>query len=167
MVDVVFDASALILTAKIGLLKEISHEINIHSTETIYEEATRAETYDAKLIHQRSKSGKLVTEKIPDKVTEKIMEDFNIDRGEASAIAYQRNSDINIVATDDKQAINTCKILDIKFTTTLRLLERTYEKEIISEEKALAKLKELDRYGWYKENQIKTIEHNIRGGKNQ
>jgi len=163
MVDVVFDASALILMAKIGLLKELSQELDIHTTETVYEETTRAETYDAQVIRQRSENNRFTREKVQGESTEKILERFNLDKGEASTIALQRQINADIIATDDKQAINTCKILEIKFTTSLKLLERAYEKEILSREKALTKLNELEKYGWYKDNQIKTTEQNIRG----
>lgn len=163
MVDVVFDASALILIAKIGLLKELSQELDIHATETVYEETTRAETYDAKVIQQRSENNRFTREKVPKESTEKILDKFNLDKGEATTIALQRKINADIIATDDKQAINACKILEIKFTTSLKLLERAHEKEILSQEKALTKLNELDKHGWYKNTQIKTTEQNIRG----
>jgi predicted nucleic acid-binding protein len=163
MVDVVFDASALILTAKIGLLKELSQRLDIHTTETVYEETTRAETYDAQLIQQRSEDNIFTSEKVPEEHIGKILDKFNLDKGEASTIALQRQINADIIATDDKQAINTCKILEIKFTTSLKLLGRAYEKELISKEKALTKLKELDKNGWYKDDQVKTIEQKIRG----
>ncbi len=163
MVGVVFDASALILMAKIGLLKELSKEIDIHTTETVCEETTRAETYDAEVIQQRSENNHFTREKVPEENIEKIIDRFNLDKGEASTIALQRQINADIIATDDKQAINACKILEIKFTTSLKLLGRAYEKELISQEKAMTKLKELDKHGRYNDNQIKSTEQNIRG----
>jgi predicted nucleic acid-binding protein len=163
MADVVLDASALILMAKIGLLEEISQELDLHTTEEVYREATRAETYDAQVIQQRTEDDKVIEEKAPEEGIEKILDRFNLDRGEASVIAYCREQNMDIVATDDKQAINACKILRIKFTTSLKLLERSQEKGLLSQEKALAKLGELDRYGWFKDSQVKSTEQNIRG----
>ena len=163
MVDVVFDSSALILMAKIGLLKQLSQELDINSTETVYEETTIAETYDAKVIQERSENKRFARESVPEENVEKILDRFNLDKGEASTIALHRQMNADIIATDDKQAINACKILEIKFTTSLKLLERAHEKELLNQEKALTKLSELDKHGWYKDNQIKTTERNIRG----
>ncbi|MFB6100701.1 MAG: hypothetical protein ABEK16_05510 [Candidatus Nanohalobium sp.] len=163
MTEVVLDASALILMAKIGLLEELSQELNLRTTEEVYREATRAETYDAQVIQQRAEDDRIIREEVSEKSVEKILSRFNLDKGEASTIAYCREENMNVVATDDKQAIKACKILEIKFTTSLKLLEQSKKKGMLSQEKALAKLEELDRYGWYRDSQIKTTEQNIRG----
>jgi len=163
MVDVVFDASALILTAKIGLLSELTDEIEIHVAEEVYEESTKADTYDAKLIKERGEKDKFNRENISQDSINRLMEKFNLDKGESSAIRLYNKVDADILATDDKQAINTCKILEVRFTTSLKLLEQAYQKELLSQEKALAKLRELEKFGWFSDTQVKTTENNIRG----
>ncbi len=52
---------------------------------------------------------------------------------------------------DDKNGINSCKLLGLGFTTALAILVRSREKGLIGRNDALAKLAALARNGRYKD----------------
>jgi predicted nucleic acid-binding protein len=54
-----------------------------------------------------------------------------------------------LVAIDDKNGINACKLTGIPFTTAIGILVRSRQKGLIDGREALVKLSELARYGWY------------------
>jgi hypothetical protein len=55
-----------------------------------------------------------------------------------------------LLAIDDKNGINACKLLGIAFTTALGILLRSREKGLIDLQSALSKLAALARNGRYK-----------------
>ncbi len=74
------------------------------------------------------------------------MNDFSINLGEAEAIelALKNNA---LLATDDKNAINACKLLRIPFTSAVGVLLLMKEKNLLSHENAVIKLEALSLYG--------------------
>jgi len=167
MVRAVFDATSLILTAKIGLLAPLTEEIEITITNIVREESTAVDSPDAKMIDQQIQEGRIDVVNPRDGDIESLMEKFKLDRGEASSIALQRKTDAELIATDDGKAIEACRILDISFTTSLKLLQRAHEKDIINQERSIAKLEELEKYGWYKTTHIEKTREKIRGEKSE
>ncbi len=167
MVSLVLDASSLILLAKIDLLEVIGTELELCITEKVKKEATKKGTKDAKLIERRIELGDIEVEEIDKKESETLADDFNLDEGEASAIVLYQRMDADILATDDGKAIDTCKILDVRYTTTLNLLIRAVEKEKLGRERGVAKLEKLDDYGWYKSRLIENARKSIRGDENE
>ena len=71
-----------------------------------------------------------------------------------------------VVATDDKAAINACRVFGIKFVTAIDFLLRAYEKEKISKEETKEKIHKLDEYGRYDTRIIKAALEKI-GDKNE
>ena len=84
------------------------------------------------------------------RLCEKIQGDFPLAMGEAEAVALAVSERAGLVAIDDKQGINACKLLRIPFTTAIDILIRMREKGLIKREEALIKLETLQRYGRYK-----------------
>ena len=79
----------------------------------------------------------------------KIIEDFNIDVGEAETLMLAIQQGASAIATDDKNAIKACKILKIDFVTAIAFLIRAFEKGLIERDDAFLKLQKLQSYGRY------------------
>lgn len=163
MLVVAFDASSLILLAKIDLLEKISENMDLVVTKQVEKEATVKETYDSKLIQKKIKNGKIRVESVEDRICEALAEDFNLDKGEASAMGLYKEGKYDLLVTDDGKSIDACKILDIKYTTALNILVRLVEKRKLDKDRGIAKLRRLEDYGWYKSKLIEEAEKSIRG----
>jgi len=61
------------------------------------------------------------------------------------------------VATDDKSAINACKLVTVPFTTALGVLTRLNEKGALDREEALLKIAILEREGRYKKSIVAAV----------
>ena len=97
-------------------------------------------------------------------ITNKLMMDFNINKGEAETLATGKSKNF-LVATDDGPTIKACKILDVKFSTAIHFLMELYKKKKLTREMALEKLKNLEIYGRYKEDILINEKRKIEGGK--
>lgn len=163
MKTLIFDASSLILLAKIDLLKLIAQQVSIAVPAEVQKEATvKEDLFDAQyiqhLIHEQIIH---VTSSPRKKLVSKLEIDFKLGTGEAVCILLGLEHHW-IVVTEDIRAIKTCKVLGIPFTSALNLLIHYYEKKLLTKEMALAKLEKLKEYGWYSavllERIAKTIE---------
>jgi len=151
---VVFDSSTLILLARTELLDRFlgAAKLKIVVPREVERECCEErETLDGLLI-QRAITEKKITVRFlkEKKVYEKIRRDFTLGVGEAEAIALALSEKAELVATDDKKAINACKLLKITLTTAVAILVRMYEKGALEQEEALGKLEALQKYGRYK-----------------
>jgi predicted nucleic acid-binding protein len=158
---IVFDASTLILLAKISILQLVLSKYGGVMPESVKEEIIYKKAMDTELIVQQIKDGNLALEKNPskDKIN-RILKDFPLGRGEATAIIIAKEKG-RVLATDDGLAIKVCKIFGVKFTTAIHfLVEAGLDKSI-----AGAKLKMLKKYGRYSADIIKDAEERIMKGK--
>lgn len=149
--EIVLDSSSLILIAKTGVLDKIIRYLqNITITEQIYNESTLGkDTFDAKIIKKRVEETVIGKKAIKDfAIYQKIKDDFNLGKGEAEAITFCLENNVGLV-TDDKKAMNACRILKIKFTTVLNLLIRLHKKDLISDVEFEVYFKKLDKFGRY------------------
>ncbi len=178
----VFDASTLILLAKIELLGDLSREINVTIPKVVEEEATaKKDSFDAKMIQSLIEEGKIRVEPVKkDGPVEELMRDFNMDEGEAAVLMLSEKKDADLIATDDGQLIKAAKVTGIPFATSISFLIRAEEKGIVDKDIALEKLRKLEEFGWYKariigdvnktcfvsqRNFIPRAEEKIKGGK--
>lgn len=161
----IFDASTLILLAKITVLRSFAQiTTTIITTVVRAEVLAKKEAEDAKIIER------LLTEGIIQGSTEKIqmtpfIENLALGRGEAEALnlAFKRKQ---ILATDDWCAIKACKIVDVKFVTAIHCLLYLVRKEVLDKRLALEKLKRLDEYGRYSLEIMKDARKRIEGENN-
>ncbi|WP_333652683.1 hypothetical protein [Dissulfurispira sp.] len=164
---VIFDASTLILLAKIDMLELFisSFQGKVLMPESVALEVGRAEYEDSPLIRKLLENKKISILKVKNKKQpDKLMSDFNIDKGEAEAISLAIQENIHFIATDDRNAIRACKMLKIEFITAIALLIRAYEKKLIDIDEALAKLQKLKSTGRYSESIIIDAERHLKGG---
>ena len=163
----VFDSSTLILLARIEILELfiVDFQGDIIIPERVKYEVTRKNGEENILITRLIKDRKMKVLKVRDgEKIKKLMEDFNIDRGEAEAIVLAMQKGCRVVATDDRNAIRACKFLKIDFVTALTFLIRAFEKGLIDRDIALAKLTKLKFIGRYSEGIIKDALKKIKGG---
>ena len=73
---------------------------------------------------------------------------------------------INLI-TDDKKAMNACKILRINFTTVPNIVIRIYQKDIITKPQASMYIDKLKEIGRYSNTIIKNIKEDLKNGKNE
>jgi predicted nucleic acid-binding protein len=155
---IVLDASTAILLAKAELLDAFVEAVRqpvAMPKEVERECCGRREALDAHLI-----AGAIAEKRITVRVVrqqkqyEKLRCDFPLGRGEAEAVTLALASEGALVATDDRQAINACKLLRIPFITASTVLVRMREKGLLSTEEAKSKLETLVRYGRYKQRTI-------------
>ena len=163
---IVFDSSTLILLAKKELLDVFLNNFDgiVAIPKVVREESCNKKTFDALLIEKRIEEEKIKVYEVEKKdLVKKLIEDFNLEDGEAEAIILCIEKGSKILATDDKNAINACKVLKIKFTTAINILIRAYEKQLIEREKALIKLDNLRVVGRYKEKIIEDAKRRVIG----
>jgi len=72
----------------------------------------------------------------------------------------EKNADF--LATDDYRALKTCKVLDIKYFTTLLFIHRCFLQNITTKNKTLQKLNNLQTLGWYKEEDLEYFKNKIK-----
>lgn len=85
------------------------------------------------------------------RLVSRLAAEFSLGKGEAEAIALGIAESGSIVAIDDKNGINACKLLGIAFTSAVGILIRSREKNLLSRMEALASSASLGRYGRYSE----------------
>jgi predicted nucleic acid-binding protein len=155
---IVLDTSTAILLAKAELLDAFAEAVKqpvVMPKEVERECYGRRESLDAQLI-ARAITEKRIRVRIvrQQKQYEKLRCDFPLGRGEAAAITLALASEGALVASDDRQAINACKLLKIPFITALAVLVRMRERGLLSAEEAKSKPEALARYGRYKQRTI-------------
>lgn len=155
---IVFDASTLILTARIDLLHLIAGDLQgrMLMPDAVEREVCRKGNPDAAVISQLVVAGRIEVKRIAvSRELEKLEEDLAIDRGEAAAILLARNEGADLVATDDRNAIRACRLLGLGFVPTPALLVRAVEKGIVARQAGLLKLEKLQTIGRYRREIIR------------
>ncbi len=164
------DSSSLILLAKIGLLDTAINGISgrLAMTKRVYEECViQKSTIDSALIRKRAEDGAIKIESLKDKSSyHKIRNDFNLGEGEAEAIAFCIENKTTLI-TDDKKAINTCKLLNIPFTTIPNLLVAFANEGMLTIREALAYLGALAHHGRYTHDILQSIKEDLTDEKDE
>jgi predicted nucleic acid-binding protein len=157
----IFDASTLILAARIEILEPflagISTEVSI--PRAVEKECCGAKkTLDALMIQKAVEESKITVVSVKNRgLVTKLQSDFSLGKGEAEAIATAFAEKAPLVAIDDKNGINACKLLGITFVTAAGILIRSCDKGLISHVEALRKLELLGRYGRYKSSILEDV----------
>ena len=154
----VFDASTLILLAKAELLDPFLAGVYLAVVipgEVEKECCGSKKTLDALMIQKALDELRIKVIGVKNrKLVAKLQGDFSLGKGEAEAVALALNEKAQLLAIDDKNGINACKLLGIPFTTAVGILIRSWEKKLLESTDALAKLELLAKYGRYKNSII-------------
>jgi predicted nucleic acid-binding protein len=165
---IVFDASTLILLAKAELSEEFLEASKIEAVvprEVAREACEVKETFDALLIQRLIEEKKIGVEALKDRALfGKLRRELRLGAGEAEAIALAVEKKARIVATDDRNAINACKLARIPFTSALAVLVRMYGQRAIGKQEALVKLATLEREGRYRKTMIAEVRARLEVG---
>jgi predicted nucleic acid-binding protein len=163
---IVFDASTAILLAKAGMLDEFVNALGqeVLMPAEVRDDCCGRDSLDAKLIARAISEGRILVKPVRQRsLVENVKRDFGLGVGEAAAIGLAGFLNEAIVATDDKRAINACKVLRLPFTTALSVLIRMREKALLDRQEAIAKLELLARYGRYKKESITAARAELEG----
>ena len=163
---ILFDVSTLILLAKIEILDTFITDFGkkVVISDKIKQEVLWRSSPEGPLIAKLIRDGGIDVLRTKDKkVVRKLMDDFNIDKGEAEVLALAIEKKASLVGTDDKNAIRACKVMKLDFTTAIAILVRACEKDLIQADEALAKLQKLQSFARYKKGIIETAENQIQG----
>jgi predicted nucleic acid-binding protein len=162
----VFDASTLILTAKCELLDLFLAHLS--TPVTIPAEVEKEccgfnkKTLDVAIIQRALDESRIKTLVVKNRrLVAKLQTDFSLGRGEAEAIALALHEKAQVLAIDDKNGINACKLLSIPFTTAIGILIRSREKGLIDNSEALGKLVSLAKHGRYKRSIIEDAKRRL------
>jgi len=157
----IFDASTLILIAKIDLLDPFLAVLSMRATVPIavHRECCGAKkTLDGLMIQRVVDDSRLEVAKVKDRATvAKMREDFSLGAGEAEVIALALQSNVRLVGIDDKNGINACKLLHLPFTTAAGILLICRERNVIGKSEAAGKLELLAKYGRYKNSIVEDV----------
>jgi predicted nucleic acid-binding protein len=150
----IFDASTLILIAKIDLLDPFLGVLSMRAMIplAVHRESCGAKkTLDGLMIQQAVDDSRLEVAKVKDRTAvAKMREDFSLGKGEAEVLALALQCSARLVGIDDKNGINGCKLLRVPFTTAVGILLACRERNLIGKSEAAAKLVALAKYGRYK-----------------
>ena len=166
---IVFDASPLILLAKAELLERF---LGSFPEPVVIPQAVQAECCENKVLFDAQLIARLIAEKHIEvrklrdrKAFEQIRRGFNLGIGEAQAIALAQASKARLIAIEDRNGVNACKILKLPFTGALGILLRMREKELIPEEDLLRKLEILRKYGRYSAEVLNDVRRRLEATK--
>ena len=161
--EVIFDSSTAILLVKIQLLNAVAERLKVIFPVKVGEETTnKKDSFDSKLISRLINENKIEATKANQSKVNKLLEDFNIEKGEAEALEIAKEKRC-ILATDDGPSIKICKILNIPFTTAIHFLIYFYGNKLLNKKIALEKLKMLEKFARYDYDIIKDAKNKIEG----
>ena len=152
---VVLDASSLILLEKTGLLEKLAKRTTMRIPKEVEREATAKGTQksvpDAFRIKGKIEQELIKVESIKNLQASRFFQDaFNIGKGESEAITLFKEIHADILATDDRLAINACKALHIPFATSIAFVIESYETGKVTKDEASQMIQILADQGRYK-----------------
>ncbi|MBI2598125.1 MAG: hypothetical protein HYW50_02925 [Candidatus Diapherotrites archaeon] len=154
---VVSDSSSLILAAKAKIIEIICAEFLVEIPKKVFEETVVAgkelQQADAFILEKAVNEKKIVVKNtIPSKSKEiaELIEIFNLDEGEKQAILLYLEKKAQLLLVDDKQAINSAKLLEINWLTVPGLLVEFAKRKKLEKKIALESLRILQEEGRYK-----------------
>ena len=137
---IISNSSTLILISKVGLTSKLLDHINMLAIpEEVYEE----------IIKKEIELKRIVVKKVDTKRYKNKINQFRLDKGEASAYALFCESKGTVILTDDKELIKLCRIENIPFICAMAIVIKLYKEKVIKKEEALEKLNSLNGYGRY------------------
>ena len=163
---IIFDSSTLILLAKTEILELF---ISNFPSRILIPEKVRSEVTaggeETPLVMRFIEARKIeVLKARNDRAQRKLMQDFNIDIGEAEALTLALQEGASLIATDDRNAIRACKMLRLNFVTAIAILIRAFERGLIDKDEALLKLQKPQSFGRYSRAIIDDARRRIEGG---
>lgn len=150
---IVKDTMVVIHLAKLTLLaKSCEHFKPVVIPEEVREEilAGRKKGYeDAILAEDLIKAGRLKVKRVQDKSLLKKAGEFNVQAGEAEALALYWQEDADYLATDDDNVRKKAVLLSLKLIGTPAIMLKLYKAKVIGKDKFLESTQGLRKIGWF------------------
>ena len=168
---IAFDSSTLILLQKIKLLDLIVQRNQVIVSGGVYKETIlkglEKNYLDAIELNEKIKNNLIRVIKITNQnKLEEIQKNFNLARGEAETIILHEQEKTDLIALDDLKALKYCDYYKILFITAINFVINYYKQKLINKNEALDMIKNLAKFGRYKEGII-FYALEIVGGKNE
>lgn len=112
---------------------------------------------DVALIEELLKAGTLGVRRVKDKKLLKRAEAFNVQRGEAEAVALYWQERANYLASDDDNLRKKGTLLNIRLIGTPAIILTLYREKLIRKDKLIGSLQVLRKIGWFSNAVIDTI----------
>lgn len=160
----VIDACSAILLAKATLLETVFGTYDIQITKQAYEEIAEGKKEmfaDALLVEQLNKEKRVKFAKAVKEAMEKLMKDFNMGKGEASAVAAAIMMK-GAVITDNRQGRTAAMINGLPFLGSIEIVVDLHRKRRITKVKANEALETLKEEGWFEEYLIEKAKEGIK-----
>ncbi len=148
---IVMDSCSVILLAKAILLETAAAEYKIAVTAEVEKEVLKGKKdklTDALLVERLVKESKLKVIDIDKKLSQKVADDFNMGKGEASTIAAAISGKC-IAATDNRQGRKAAVVNNIPLVGSPEIVVSLCREKMITKEKASVALKVLKEEGWF------------------
>lgn len=155
---IIADATALILLTKVTILGTFVNRNPVITSKMVYEEVIIGKEKGRKdsIIVERLVEENKLKLRVPNRsIRNKIEKLFNLKAGELDVISLAYKTK-NMILSDDKKCLNAANGLGIKFITSLDIIVTLYKKSIITKEKTITCIEELEEYGWYSKDLIKS-----------
>ncbi len=150
---IIKDAMVLIHLAKLSILeKSCVYFKKVLIPQAVHQEILEGKEKslsDAPIILGLVKNKKIIIKKVKDNNLIKKANQFNIQRGEAEAVALYWQEKANIIATDDDNVRKKKILLDINVIGTPVIILKLLKEKIIDENKAEQCISELRKIGWF------------------
>lgn len=158
---IVNDAMVVIHLAKITLLEaSCRHFKPMVIPEAVQQEilAGKKKGYeDVAIIEELLKAGTLGVKHVKNTKLLKRAEAFNVQRGEAEAVALYWQEHADYLASDDDNLRKKSTLLNIQLIGTPAIILTLYREKLIDREKLIGSLQALRRIGWFSNTVIDKI----------
>ena len=104
---------------------------------------------DVTITQELVKSEKISIKRVRDKSLLRRAQEFNVQRGEAEALALYWQEQADYLATDDDALRKKSTLLDLKVIGTPAIVLRLYKDKLIERHKLLDSLQVLRKIGWF------------------
>lgn len=162
------DAMVVIHLAKLSILeKSCDYFKKVFIPEEVYQEVIQGkkrEFPEVPLIIGLINNKKIAIKEIQDKNLVKKANQFNLQRGEAEAIALYWQEKADIIATDDDNVRKKKELLNIKLIGTPSIILRLYQESIITKYKADQCILELRKIGWFSNAVLDKVSMEVENG---
>jgi predicted nucleic acid-binding protein len=157
---IIKDSMILIHLAKITLLeKSCDYFRNVIIPQMVYDEAVGAGAgrLDAKIISSLIEKKKINVKKIKNNKLIKQANQYNIQGGEAEALALYWEENADFLATDDDNVRKKKIILNINMIGTPAIILKLYKENMIDKKKLEGSVTELRKIGWFSNSVLDKI----------
>lgn len=150
---IVKDTMVVIHLAKITLLEKSCALFKpVAIPEEVHREIIEGEKKgyeDVKVVQELIKAGKVSVKHVRDKELLKRAKEFNIQRGEAEAVALYWQEKAEYLASDDDNLRKRSILLHLNLIGTPAIILKLYQEKRIDRNKILESLRALRKIGWF------------------